>query len=179
MTSFRRRILVFKRGSRNPLECILLFWNTINTSFDMPLAREECVMLVLLLEVFCGLAHDVKLKRFCQSLKNKKPRKRCRMIFLSWQPHRLVMMYHFNFYNIEAQFAWDFQTCEVRNVLILGIVVLWFRWNWCFSNVKFLKSSLCNKLGPYRHMVVKGFWQQSSWWVNSLDTGHVNWVLEE
>jgi hypothetical protein len=33
------------------------------------------------------------------------------------------MMYHFNLYNIVAQFAWEFQTCEIRNVLILGIVV--------------------------------------------------------
>jgi hypothetical protein len=62
-------------------------------------------MRVLLLEVFCGSAHDLKLKRFFQSLKNEKPRKRCHMTFLSWQPHRLVMMYHFNFYNIVAQFA--------------------------------------------------------------------------
>jgi hypothetical protein len=41
----------------------------------MSLAKEECVMLVLLLEVFCSLAHDVKLKRFFQSLKNEKPKK--------------------------------------------------------------------------------------------------------
>ncbi len=75
LTSFRRRIFVFKRGSRNPSDCILLFWNTTNTSFHMSLAREECVMLVLLLEVVYGLAHDVKLKRFFQSLKNEKPRK--------------------------------------------------------------------------------------------------------
>jgi hypothetical protein len=33
------------------------------------------------------------------------------------------MMYHFNFYDIVAQFAWEFQICEIRNVLILGIVV--------------------------------------------------------
>jgi hypothetical protein len=32
-------------------------------------------MLVLLLEAFCSLAHDVKFKRFFQSLKNEKPRK--------------------------------------------------------------------------------------------------------
>jgi len=75
LTSFRRRILVFKRGSRNPSDCILLFWNTTNTSFHMSLGREKCVMLVLLLEVVYGLAHDVKLKRFFQSLKNEKPRK--------------------------------------------------------------------------------------------------------
>jgi hypothetical protein len=62
-------------------------------------------MLVLLLEAFRGLAHDVKLKRFSQSLKNEKPTQHCHMTFLSWQPHRLVMMYHFNFYNIVAQFA--------------------------------------------------------------------------
>jgi hypothetical protein len=62
-------------------------------------------MLVLLLEVVYSLAHDVKLKRFFQSLKNEKPRERYHMPFLSWQPHCLVMMYHFNFYNIVAQFA--------------------------------------------------------------------------
>jgi hypothetical protein len=40
------------------------------------------------------------------------------MTFLSQRPHHLVIMYHFNFYNVVAQF-----TCEIRNVLILGIVV--------------------------------------------------------
>jgi hypothetical protein len=52
----------------------------------MPLAREDCVMLVLLLEVFCGLAHDVKLKMFFQSLKNEKPRKHCHVTFFHGNP---------------------------------------------------------------------------------------------
>jgi hypothetical protein len=71
------------------------------------------------------------------------------------------MMYHFNFYNIVAQFTWEFQTCEIRNVFILGIVVYGLDEIGVFH--QFLKSSLCNKLGPYLHMVVKWFWQQFLW----------------
>jgi len=163
LTSFGTRILVFKSGSRNPSKCILLFWNTVNTSFDMPLVREECVMLVLLLEVFRGLAHDVEALKIFSKFKKWKAKET-----LSYDiPFMATPSFG---YDVPFQLLWYCGTICLRisnlwnkKCPYIRYCGLWFRWNWCFSNVKFWKSSLCNKLGPYLHMVVKWFWQQSSW----------------
>ncbi len=49
-----------------------------------------------------------------------------------------------------------FKLVEIASVLVLENV----KHDMCFFNLKFLKSSLCNRLGPNVPMVMKMFLQQ-------------------
>jgi hypothetical protein len=49
-----------------------------------------------------------------------------------------------------------FKLVEISNVRVLENV----KDDMCFLNLKFLKSSLCNRLGPNVPIVMRMFWQQ-------------------
>ncbi len=88
----------------------------------MPLAREDCYA-SFIAGSFLRFGTWCEAQKVFSKFKESEAKEMLSCDNLSWQPHGLVMMYHFNFYNIVAQFAWELQTCEIRYVLMLGIVV--------------------------------------------------------